>query len=277
MDSNVADNACFLSAKFLDRKNGGNLMNMKGVLIRSFLAVMAAGLLMGLQTTPVQAVSMDLVISQVYGGGGNVGATYTNDFIEIFNLGTTPVSLAGLSLQYASATGTGLFGAASNLITELPLFILQPGQYFLIQEAQGLSGTTALPTPDYIDPTPITMSATGAKVALVDTTVSLGCNGGSTPCSPSALATIIDLVGWGSANFFEGAAAPATSNTLALFRNDGGLTDTDNNAADFFTGSPTPRNTASPLNPPSIPEPSTLLLLGAGLAGVGLMRRKLRK
>ncbi len=27
----------------------------------------------------------DLRISQVYGGGGNTGATYTNDFIEIFN------------------------------------------------------------------------------------------------------------------------------------------------------------------------------------------------
>jgi len=121
------------------------------------------------------------------------------------------------------------------------------------------------------------MSATGANVALVSTTVSLGCNGGSTPCPPASLAQIIDLVGWGSANFFEGAAAPGTSNILALSRMDGGLTDTDNNAADFFTGPPNPRNTASPLNTPSISEPSTFLLLGAGLAGVGLLRRRFKK
>ena len=29
----------------------------------------------------------DVVISQVYGGGNNTGATYQNDFIELFNDG----------------------------------------------------------------------------------------------------------------------------------------------------------------------------------------------
>src|SRR5688572_4031011 len=52
------------------------------------------------------AVSPNLVISQVYGGGGNSGATYTHDYIEIFNRGSSTVALAGMSLQYASATGT---------------------------------------------------------------------------------------------------------------------------------------------------------------------------
>lgn len=33
------------------------------------------------------AASPDLVISQVYGGGGNSGAPYTHDFIELFNRG----------------------------------------------------------------------------------------------------------------------------------------------------------------------------------------------
>ncbi len=61
---------------------------------------------------PVQAISADIVISQVYGGGGNPVASYTHDFIELFNRGTSTVSLAGLSLQYASATGTGNFGTA---------------------------------------------------------------------------------------------------------------------------------------------------------------------
>jgi uncharacterized protein len=65
-------------------------------------------------STPVLAVSADIVISQVYGGGGNAGAPYTHDFVEIFNRGSMAVSLAGKSIQYASATGTGNFGANST-------------------------------------------------------------------------------------------------------------------------------------------------------------------
>src|SRR5207249_640100 len=33
-------------------------------------------------------------ISQVYGGGGNSGSTYKNDFIEIYNQSTTPVDIS---------------------------------------------------------------------------------------------------------------------------------------------------------------------------------------
>ena len=37
-------------------------------------------------------------ISQVYGGGGNSGSTYTNDFIELYNPDPLPVPLGGLYL-----------------------------------------------------------------------------------------------------------------------------------------------------------------------------------
>jgi predicted extracellular nuclease len=47
-----------------------------------------------------------VVISQVYGGGGNANATYTNDFVELFNKGNASVDISGYSIQYASATGT---------------------------------------------------------------------------------------------------------------------------------------------------------------------------
>jgi hypothetical protein len=40
-----------------------------------------------------------VVISQVYGGGGNTGAIYKNDFIELFKRGAEPVSVAGWSVQ----------------------------------------------------------------------------------------------------------------------------------------------------------------------------------
>lgn len=190
-----------------------------------------------------------VVISQVYGGGGNSGAPLTHDFVEIFNRGTEPVSLAGKSIQYASATGTGNFGGTATQITVLPDVTLQPGQYYLIQQAGGTTGSP-LPTPDYIDSEPINISGTTGKVALVNSTTSLGCNGGSTPCNAEQLALIVDLVGFGTANFFEGsAAAPAPSNTTAIFRVSNGCVDTDNNAADFSTGAPAPRNTSTSLNP----------------------------
>ena len=201
------------------------------------------------QVQPASALSNGIVISQVYGGGGNAGAIYTHDFIELFNRGTNPVSLAGWSLQYASATGTGLFGSNANMITELPSVTLQPGQYYLVQEAAGSGNGSALPTPDLVDASPIAMSAIDGKVVLVNTSNPLGCNGGSTPCSPAQLALIVDLVGYGNANFFEGSgAAPTISNTTAALRNFGGCTETDDNAADFSADAPTPRNTVSPAN-----------------------------
>ncbi|MDV7391004.1 lamin tail domain-containing protein, partial [Arthrospira platensis SPKY1] len=189
-----------------------------------------------------------LRISQVYGGGGNSGAPYTHDYIEIFNGGSSPVSLNGLSLQYASATGTGNFGASATQLTELPDVLLQPGQYYLVQEAGGTTGSP-LPTPDLVDATPINLSGSSGKVALVTGTTSLGCNGGSTPCDADQIARIVDLVGFGTANFFEGAgAAPTLTNSTAALRAGNGCTDTDDNAADFTADVPAPRNSSSPIN-----------------------------
>ena len=134
--------------------------------------------------------------------------SYTHDYIEIFNRGNVSVPLNGMSVQYASATGTGNFGASTTQITELPSVALLPGQYFLIQEASNAAVGAPLPTADVVDGTPINMSGTAGKVALVVDAVTLGCNGSSTqPCSPAQLARIVDLVGYGNANFFEGAGA----------------------------------------------------------------------
>src|SRR5262249_38065447 len=200
--------------------------------------------------------SSGVVVSQSFGGGGNSGAPLRNDFVELFNRGSAPVSLAGWSVQYTSATGTGNFGSASNVITPLS-GTLAPGQYLLVEEASNAAVGAALPTPDVTDSTPINMSAAGGKVALVNTTTPLGCNGGSTPCSADALATIVDLVGWDGANFFEGnAAAPGTSNTAAVFRAVDGCADTDDNGSDFAAAAPAPRSTASPPRDRSLPVPT---------------------
>jgi predicted extracellular nuclease len=218
------------------------------------IAALAISAVPGSRIQSAIAVSPDVVISQIYGGGGNTGATHTHDFIELFNRGSAAVSLAGWSVQYASATGTGVFGATSTQLTELPSVNLAPGHYLLVQEASTAAVGAPLPTPDVTDATPIAMSGTAGKVALARIAVSLGCNGtGTTQCSASQLASIVDLVGYGGANYFEGSGAtPSLSNSTAGFRASGGCVDTDDNAADFSAGTPAPRNAASPANPCSV-------------------------
>src|SRR5260370_41820324 len=107
-------------------------------------AVLAAfvSALLSMSGTAVAAPGTSVVISQVYGGGGNSGATYTNDFIEIFNPTQSAVSLAGWSVQYASSTGS------SWQTTLLPSISLQPGEYALIQESAGAAGARPQATPD---------------------------------------------------------------------------------------------------------------------------------
>jgi uncharacterized protein len=142
-----------------------------------------------------RAASPNIVISQVF-GGGNSGAPFSNDYIELFNRGTVAASVGGWSLQYTSATGTGNLGATTGQLTELPDVSLEPGQYLLVEEASNAAVGAPLPAPDVTDPTPTNMSATGGKVAMVSSVTPLGCNGGSTPCPPDALAQIVDLVGY---------------------------------------------------------------------------------
>jgi uncharacterized protein len=196
-----------------------------------FVCLLTIGLASN-RTDFAAAQSDGIVISQVYGGGGNSGAFYTHDFIELFNRGTTTVNIDGWSVQYASSSGT------SWQLTSLS-GTLQPGQYYLVQQAAGAGGTDPLPTPDATGS--IAMSATNGKVALVNNNTALS---GSCPTDG-----VVDFVGFGSANCFEGSGAtPTLSNTTAALRLDDGCQDTDDNAADFLTGAPTPRNTASPLN-----------------------------
>jgi 2',3'-cyclic-nucleotide 2'-phosphodiesterase (5'-nucleotidase family) len=184
-----------------------------------------------LASLSASAVSPDIVISQVYGGGGNSGATYKNDFIELYNRGSAPVSLNGWSVQYASATGT------SWQVTNLTNVTVQPGQYYLVQEGAGAGGTTNLPAPDATGS--INMSGTAGKVALVTSTTALSC---LSACAGTA--AVKDFVGFGTtANNFEGSGpTPAPSNTTSVLRAGNGATDTDNNATDFAAGTPNPRN-----------------------------------
>ncbi len=201
-----------------------------------------------------RATSSNVVITQVYGGGGNSGANYQNDFIELFNLGGVPVSLNNWSVQYAQANSD--FGQT----TILPNFTLNPGQYFLIQEGTGNSGgLTPLPNPNVVGG--IGLSATQGKVALLNNNTLLNC-GGPITCTSSQLAAIIDLVGYGTTSGTlpneGGSSAPATNNNTAV-RRIASCIDTDRNNADFTSISPSPRNSSTTVAACSgapIPSPS---------------------
>jgi len=175
-----------------------------------------------------------LVISQLYGGGGNTGATLTHDYIEIFNPTGISFNLSGWSLQYASAAGT-------SWTNKQPLGgTIAPGEYFLVRLASGGSNGAPLPVMPNITGD-INMSATTGKVALVSNNISLAgsCPNGSDP-------DIVDFVGYGSsATCFEGATrAPAPSNTNAVFRKLDGAQDTNQNGDDFETAVANPRRTS---------------------------------
>lgn len=178
----------------------------------------------------------NVVISQVYGGGGNKDAQYTHDFVELFNRGMEHVTLEGCSLQYASAAGN--FVQNANQKTDL-IGTIAPGGYFLVQLAADARGDgDALPTPDLTGDIPV--AASNGKIALVRTTTKIS------SCKDTS---VIDTVGFGTANCFEGAnAATAGSNTTALHRKESGCQDTDDNGNDFVAAAPAPRNSASPAN-----------------------------
>lgn len=199
-------------------------------------------LLAAVFAAPVALASTSgLVISQVYGGNGNV---FKRDYVELFNAGSAPVSLGGMSVQYASATGTGNFSVAAQLTNVM----LQPGQYYLVKLGPTSTATGADLIPSDAEGT-TDLSGTNGKVIVASQTTSIGCNGGSAPCSDAQKALIVDQLGYGTANFAEGTASIASTSTTALFRAANGCTDTDNNLADFARGTPVPRNSASPLAP----------------------------
>ena len=197
-----------------------------------------------------------VVISQVYGGGGNSGATLKNDFIELRNNGPTAVDLTGWSVQYTSSAGTS-WGSRTPLSGTIPA-----GGFYLIQQAQGAGGTVDLPTPDATGT--IAMSGTAGKVALSRSTTAL------TGACPTADANVVDFVGFGSAaNCFEGSAPTGTlSNTTAALRGGDGSIDTNNNGADFAVGAPNPRNSGA--EPPEPPDPPLALTI-AQIQGTGLL------
>ena len=181
--------------------------------------------------------SAQIRISQVYGGGGNSGATYTNDFVELFNAGTTTVQISGWSVQYASATGT------TWSVASIPSGSIPAGGYFLVGLGGGATGV-ALPTPDYSF-TGFNVAAASGKVALANNSTALTGTNGCTAAS------VVDAFGFGSGSCFESVVFTPTGilSTSSMHRKSSGCTDANNNSTDFEILTVAPRNSATAANP----------------------------
>jgi hypothetical protein len=207
---------------------------------------MLVALLAALLVAPsARSASSNMVLSQIFAGGGNTNAPYSNDFVELFNRGGSAVDLGGWSIQYASGSGT------TWQVTPLSGSVPAGGRY-LVQLASAAAVGAALPTPDATGTSNLAVS--GGKVALAHATTALTCGAAAGSCSADPL--VVDLAGYGSATDYEGsAAAPAISNTTAAFRAGDGCTDTDANSTDFSAAAPNPRNSAAALAPCSAAPP----------------------
>jgi len=214
---------------------------MKRILKRRLSLLLAILMLLSCFAGNISEVKADtqtathLVIQEIYGGGGNSGATYKNDYVMLYNPTKETVNIDGWSVQYAAKAG--VFGSGN--LTKLNGNI-EAGKYFLVGETPGTGGTVDLPTVDASGS--IAMGGSDGKVALVKS---------ATAISGKADLNVIDFVGYGAANEYEGTASIKGANgLLAVSRAADGI-DTDNNAIDFKTASPSPKNSAY-INPAPI-------------------------
>ncbi len=199
--------------------------------------------------TTVQAVSPNVVISQVYGGGGATtgSPTYKNDYVELFNTSSSPAVLTGYSIQYGSSTGNFTSVYAFPAGTTIPA-----GKYLFVQvSSAGTAGGNFPVSPD-LTTTNLNMAAGSGKVALANISSALGCGATATPCTlPHA--NIVDLAAYGASNNGEGGTTvnngTAITNAQGGVRKSNGCQDTDNNNSDFdVVNNPVPRNLSTTPN-----------------------------
>jgi phosphatidylserine/phosphatidylglycerophosphate/cardiolipin synthase-like enzyme/DNA/RNA endonuclease YhcR with UshA esterase domain len=220
------------------------------ILLIEVMIYLFAGNLSAQQTNHV-------VISEVYGGGGNSGATLKNDFIELYNPTNSIISVDGWSVHYMSGGATGVFPTTSWTVLSGSI---APKGYYLIQEAAGATGSQNLPSPDAVGL--LTLGALAGKIVLSKASIAV-----ASLTDPN----LVDFVGYGTAAIFEGTGpASGTTNTTSVERKasststantmgsggaeefSGNGFDSNDNSADFILRAvPQPQNSASPTEPVS--------------------------
>jgi hypothetical protein len=123
-----------------------------------------------------------VVVSEVYGGGGNTGAVYNDDFIELHNRCAAPQTLG--QLFYRTQTGTDVsIPVASRTVAG--------GGYYLV--AIKTSGTVGADLPNPMD----FMGGVATSVDGINaTTGSVYLEPAFVP--PACPTSVVDLLGYGS-------------------------------------------------------------------------------
>ncbi|MEQ6902630.1 ExeM/NucH family extracellular endonuclease [Nocardioides sp. YIM 152588] len=219
-------------------------------------AALSGGALVAAGSAPAHAdpAGTGLVISEVYGAGGNNGAVYNADYVELYNPTDAPLSLSGLAIHYRSAGG-GSGGSPYALSGEVPA-----GSHWLIQMGSVGTNGAALPTPDRVASPSFSMASAGGQVALQEGTTIIATSG-----DVVGVSGLVDFFGTSGAASYEGAPAGASASSSVSLNRDADGTDTDNNGADFTQAAPSP--TASGTDPEPEPEPEELAI--AEIQGTG--------
>jgi hypothetical protein len=121
--------------------------------------------------------------------------------------------------------------------------------------SSGNNGSFSIISPEFSDST-INLGSTSGKIALIQSKSS-----GPLGCPVGQDSALDDFVAYGPVSCAEGsapAAAPSAAN-VGLVRKFGGCGDTDNNAADFTSSGPSPRNEFSVNQPCTPPSPTNTI------------------
>ncbi len=244
------------------------MKNFKKVLSLVLAVLMVVGGLVVMPNEVKAAEQADhVVIHEVYGGGGNSGATFNIKYVVLYNPTATDQILDGWSIQYASYKKTSTY---DNLVTLSGT--IKAGKYFFVQlNTKSDTNGTDIPAGVTIDCDPdatLTPGASKGRIALVNTSTKLSSTVGGNATE------IVDYVAYGAVVASDGtneASAPAGSAVLSIIRKNAGV-DTDNNSEDFTAETPSlsyliPK-TAKDLDPSGLTEQADIvalaLELGAG-------------
>ncbi len=235
----------------------------------------------------VGTAGAQVVISQVWGGGGARSDGPDSDLVELFNTGTMPVDLSTYSLQFRNQSVSGAW-TVRNLSG-----IIQPKQYLLVKTFTPTFPSGFAVTADITLSPTFDFSVNRGQIALVSNAAAL----------PSGLCPTagqyVDFFGYGDnlgagctssgtfcADCREGAgyadnAQGGNSSTSTIWQRRvcGGLQDTNNNRNDFelvgpgtsrpsvFRNALSPRNDGISLTASMNPGPLTPNTLSAGAPG----------
>lgn len=196
-------------------------------------------------------------ISQVFTRGGEAGASFQNDYIELFNRGSVDVDINGWSLNltnFSQGPPNTQYSATNIRFSSSTGIMIAPGKHLLIQFGGNGANGQPITNPDF-NLNPVPLSDTGGQIVLIAKDKTLPFS--YCPAAPDLTGVVVDYVGYGTAICYEGSVAPAPAPDQALSRIGGGCTDNNDNLSDLSLATPNPRSrsdVATPCSPPGVSE-----------------------